>query len=182
MASGAAVSIRRPVPYRPSICCNRCNGDLALLEVLAAAGACFDCASEAEIAAVLGCGVSADRIIFANACKRPSDIRCKLFYILSLLFCVFMHPSASMHPFCDLQERWDCSHLSFAYAGLQRHLVCTSPLPTASLSCTRLQPSTLQLRCVQRPHLIHCMSVCCLRSCAGFALLLTTMYFLTAGL
>lgn len=53
----------------------RCNGDAALLEVLAAAGACFDCASEAEIAAVLGCGVGAEHIIFANACKRPSDIR-----------------------------------------------------------------------------------------------------------
>lgn len=53
----------------------KCNGDPALLEVLAASGACFDCASEAEITAVLGCGVGPERIIFANACKRPSDIR-----------------------------------------------------------------------------------------------------------
>ena len=70
---------------------------MALLEVLAAAGACFDCASEAEIAAVQGCGVSADRIIFANACKRPSDIRCSLPAILELSLhktfvpCVFIY-------------------------------------------------------------------------------------------
>lgn len=56
------------------ICC-RCNTDPALLKVLAAAGTCFDCASEAEIRAVAALGVGADRIIFANACKRPSDIR-----------------------------------------------------------------------------------------------------------
>lgn len=53
----------------------KCNNDRALLEVLAVLGAGFDCASEAEIELVMSLGVSADRIIFANPCKRPSDIR-----------------------------------------------------------------------------------------------------------
>lgn len=53
----------------------KCNESLALLSTLAAAGACFDCASAAEITAVAALGVEPDRIIFANACKRPCDIR-----------------------------------------------------------------------------------------------------------
>ena len=53
----------------------KCNNDRALLEVLAVLGAGFDCASEAEVELVMSLGVSADRIIFANPCKRPADIR-----------------------------------------------------------------------------------------------------------
>ena len=53
----------------------KCNNDTALLEVLASLGAGFDCASEAEVEQVMSLGVSADRIIFANPCKRPMDIR-----------------------------------------------------------------------------------------------------------
>ena len=46
-----------------------------MLGVLAALGAGFDCASEAEVDAVMALGVPADRIVFANACKRASDMR-----------------------------------------------------------------------------------------------------------
>ena len=53
----------------------KCNNDRALLEVLAVLGAGFDCASEAEVELVMSLGVSADRIIFANPCKRPADVR-----------------------------------------------------------------------------------------------------------
>ena len=53
----------------------KCNNDRALLETLAALGAGFDCASEAEVEQIMSLGVSAERIIFANPCKRPSDIR-----------------------------------------------------------------------------------------------------------
>ena len=53
----------------------KCNPDLAILAALAALGAGFDCASEAELAAVLGLGVAPERIVFANPCKRPRDIR-----------------------------------------------------------------------------------------------------------
>lgn len=35
----------------------------------------FDCASEWEADTVLGLGVPSHRIVFANACKRPCDIR-----------------------------------------------------------------------------------------------------------
>ena len=48
---------------------------MGLLGLLAALGAGFDCASEAEVEAVLALGVTPDRIVFANACKRNQDIR-----------------------------------------------------------------------------------------------------------
>ncbi|DBB08932.1 TPA: Mitochondrial 2-oxoadipate and 2-oxoglutarate transporter [Trebouxia sp. C0006] len=53
----------------------KCNTDPAMVSLLAALGAGFDCASEWEADTVLGLGVPADRIVFANACKRPCDIR-----------------------------------------------------------------------------------------------------------
>jgi len=53
----------------------KCNPDPALVATLASAGAGFDCASAAEIDLVLSLGVPPHRIIFANACKRPSDLR-----------------------------------------------------------------------------------------------------------
>lgn len=53
----------------------RCNPDRALVSMLAALGACFSCASEAEVHLVLSLGIPADRILFANACKRPRDVR-----------------------------------------------------------------------------------------------------------
>lgn len=53
----------------------KCNDDTTVLEILAALGTCFDCASKAEINKVLSLGVSADRIIFANPAKPISHIR-----------------------------------------------------------------------------------------------------------
>ena len=52
----------------------KCNNDPALLQTLAILGTGFDCASRAEIEAVLALGVSPDRIIFANPCKMKSHI------------------------------------------------------------------------------------------------------------
>ncbi|KAL4436858.1 hypothetical protein ABPG75_003997 [Micractinium tetrahymenae] len=53
----------------------KCNPDEGLLAVLAALGAGFDCASEAEMAAVLALGVAPERIIYAHPCKPPKQIR-----------------------------------------------------------------------------------------------------------
>ncbi|KAK9129359.1 hypothetical protein Sjap_009846 [Stephania japonica] len=53
----------------------KCNPDPALLSVVAALGANFDCASKDEIEAVLKLKVAPDRIIFANTCKAVSHIR-----------------------------------------------------------------------------------------------------------
>ena len=53
----------------------KCNDDEALLALLAVLGAGFDCASEAEVDRVLALGVPPERIVYANACKRPRDIR-----------------------------------------------------------------------------------------------------------
>jgi ornithine decarboxylase len=47
----------------------------ALLKLLASLGAGFDCASKAELEAVLSMGVPKDRIIFAHPCKRACDLR-----------------------------------------------------------------------------------------------------------
>ncbi|GAQ79455.1 Ornithine decarboxylase-like protein [Klebsormidium nitens] len=53
----------------------KCNGDPALLAVLAALGANFDCASLAEMQAVAAAGVGPERIIYANPCKLESHLR-----------------------------------------------------------------------------------------------------------
>ncbi|KAK9821936.1 hypothetical protein WJX81_005453 [Elliptochloris bilobata] len=53
----------------------KCNDDEALLALLAVLGAGFDCASEAEVDRVLALGLPPGRIVYANACKRPRDIR-----------------------------------------------------------------------------------------------------------
>ncbi|KAF8700795.1 hypothetical protein HU200_034153 [Digitaria exilis] len=52
----------------------KCNPNPALLGALAALGSCFDCASPAEMDAVLALGVGPDRIIYANPCKPESHI------------------------------------------------------------------------------------------------------------
>uniref|UniRef100_A0A5B7BKQ0 ornithine decarboxylase n=1 Tax=Davidia involucrata TaxID=16924 RepID=A0A5B7BKQ0_DAVIN len=53
----------------------KCNPDLAFLGAMAALGASFDCASKAEIEAVLSLGVSPDQIVYANPCKAESHIK-----------------------------------------------------------------------------------------------------------
>ncbi|XP_072017907.1 LOW QUALITY PROTEIN: ornithine decarboxylase-like [Amphiura filiformis] len=53
----------------------KCNPDPVILKVLAALKTGFDCASKAEIQAVLNLGVHPSRIIFANPCKQKSHIR-----------------------------------------------------------------------------------------------------------
>ncbi|KAJ7471080.1 ornithine decarboxylase [Mycena latifolia] len=53
----------------------KCNPDPYVLRLLAALGTGFDCASNGEIAQVLGLGVDPARIIFANPCKAVSFVR-----------------------------------------------------------------------------------------------------------
>uniref|UniRef100_A0A1L8E2C4 ornithine decarboxylase n=1 Tax=Nyssomyia neivai TaxID=330878 RepID=A0A1L8E2C4_9DIPT len=53
----------------------KCNDDDNVIRLLALLGAGFDCASRAEINAVLKHGVTSDRIIFANPAKPSSHIR-----------------------------------------------------------------------------------------------------------
>ena len=53
----------------------KCNPDVGILRTLADAGANFDCASPNEINQVLDLGVKPDRILFANPCKRKSDLK-----------------------------------------------------------------------------------------------------------
>ncbi|XP_004500902.1 ornithine decarboxylase-like [Cicer arietinum] len=53
----------------------KCNPNLSLIGTLASLGSNFDCASRAEIEAVLSLGVSPDRIIYANPCKSESHIK-----------------------------------------------------------------------------------------------------------
>ncbi|KAG3117932.1 Ornithine decarboxylase 1 [Phytophthora idaei] len=52
----------------------KCNPDPTLIEGLARLGAGFDCASQTEISSVLGNGVPASDIIYANPCKQGSQI------------------------------------------------------------------------------------------------------------
>lgn len=53
----------------------KCNPEPAVLRLLAAMGAGFDCASKGELEAVLDLGVPQSRIIFAHPCKRSVDIK-----------------------------------------------------------------------------------------------------------
>ncbi|KAF5296581.1 hypothetical protein FQR65_LT10234 [Abscondita terminalis] len=53
----------------------KCNDSLTVIEVLAALGTSFDCASKTEINKVLDLGVNPNRIIFANPAKPISHIR-----------------------------------------------------------------------------------------------------------
>ena len=56
-------------------CCSKLREYESTLQDMGLCNAGFDCASEWEADTVLGLGVPADRIVFANACKRPCDIR-----------------------------------------------------------------------------------------------------------
>jgi len=53
----------------------KCNPNAAILHTLASLGVNFDCASKNEIQRILGLGVSAKRIIYANPTKMKSHIR-----------------------------------------------------------------------------------------------------------
>jgi ornithine decarboxylase len=52
----------------------KCNPNPAIIRTLASFGANFDCASKAEIQQVLGSGVAASRIIYANPTKMKTHI------------------------------------------------------------------------------------------------------------
>jgi len=52
----------------------KCNSDVAIGKSIATLGGGFDCASKAEMAQVLGYGVSPQNIIYAHPCKPPSHI------------------------------------------------------------------------------------------------------------
>jgi ornithine decarboxylase len=66
---------RRALPRVHPFYAVKCNPEPAVLRLLASLGAGFDCASKAELEAVLNLGVPRDRIIFAHPCKRASDLR-----------------------------------------------------------------------------------------------------------
>ena len=52
----------------------KCNTDPLLLQLFAALGGGFDCASKNEIATILDLGVDPSRIIYAQTCKQISHI------------------------------------------------------------------------------------------------------------
>uniref|UniRef100_A0A061RZV3 Ornithine decarboxylase n=1 Tax=Tetraselmis sp. GSL018 TaxID=582737 RepID=A0A061RZV3_9CHLO len=53
----------------------KCNSNPALISTLSALGAGFDCASRAELDLVLGLGVPPERVVYANCCKLPREMR-----------------------------------------------------------------------------------------------------------
>lgn len=66
---------RRALPRVNAFFAVKCHPNPAILSILAAMGSGFDCASAGEIEMVLGHGVSPNRIIYANPCKKASDLR-----------------------------------------------------------------------------------------------------------
>ncbi|KAF9602698.1 hypothetical protein IFM89_030586 [Coptis chinensis] len=69
---------------RPFYLCQM-QSEPAFLGALAALGAGFDCASRAEIEAVLALGVSPDRIVYANPCKAEAHIRPRMMVVQDAL-------------------------------------------------------------------------------------------------
>ncbi|KAF9608352.1 hypothetical protein IFM89_009287 [Coptis chinensis] len=65
---------RVPFPLSVPFIFVKCNPEHAFLGALSGSRAGFDCASSAEIEAVLALGVSPDRIVYANPCKREAHI------------------------------------------------------------------------------------------------------------
>ncbi|BAS87736.1 Os04g0136500 [Oryza sativa Japonica Group] len=65
---------RRALPGVRPFYAVKCNPDTALLGALAALGAGFDCASRAEIEAVLALGVPPAAIVYANPCKPGAHV------------------------------------------------------------------------------------------------------------
>ncbi|GJM99414.1 hypothetical protein PR202_ga16509 [Eleusine coracana subsp. coracana] len=65
---------RRALPDVRPYYAVKCNPDPAVLGALAALGAGFDCASRAEIEAVLALGVPARDIVYANPCKPEAHL------------------------------------------------------------------------------------------------------------
>ncbi|XP_013412534.1 ornithine decarboxylase-like [Lingula anatina] len=53
----------------------KCNNTEPVVKTIAALGAGFDCASSAEFQQLLRYGVETDRIIYANPCKDPEEIK-----------------------------------------------------------------------------------------------------------
>jgi ornithine decarboxylase len=53
----------------------KCNPDLRILDVLGKLGVAFDCASPFEIESVLALGNTSQTIIYANPCKKETDIK-----------------------------------------------------------------------------------------------------------
>lgn len=53
----------------------KCNPDRKVLELLAALGTGFDCASKTEIQEILSLGVDPSRIVYAHPCKTASYLR-----------------------------------------------------------------------------------------------------------
>lgn len=104
----------------------KCNSNKKLLQRLSDLGSNFDCASMAEINAVLNLGVSPSRIIFANPCKRKKDIiaahkkginvvtfdtDCELHKIcevcpsMKCIFRIYAHDSTAR---CQLSNKFGC--------------------------------------------------------------------------
>lgn len=120
---------RNPPPpprfYPPAV---KCNPEPALLSVLEALGCGFDCASQMELTTVVSrMGVSPDRVIFANPCKRPADIalarklgveRTTFDTECELLKIAATYPSAG----CVLRLR--CDDAGAQVGGLDRVLAC----------------------------------------------------------
>lgn len=53
----------------------KCNPEPAIVAALTALGCGFDCASKAEVDLVLQLGAAPSRVIYANPCKKPSELR-----------------------------------------------------------------------------------------------------------
>jgi len=89
----------------------KCNDSTIVLEILAALGTGFDCASKGEINKILDLEVDPNRIIFAHPCKPASHIRHAAALGVNLTTydnATELHKMKTLHPTCNLVLRMRC--------------------------------------------------------------------------
>lgn len=89
----------------------KCNTDKTVLQVLAAMGTGFDCASKAEMQKIINLGVSPSRIIYAHTCKPESHIvKAASLGVHTMTFdnSVELHKIKAIHPNARLLLRIRC--------------------------------------------------------------------------
>ncbi|KAK3861728.1 hypothetical protein Pcinc_032344 [Petrolisthes cinctipes] len=95
----------------------KCNDDKTVLEILAAMGTGFDCASKNEIQKVLQLGVDPSHIIYAHPCKPASHLRHAAKQNISLMTFdneVELHKIKAYYPQAKLVIRIRCDALDCA--------------------------------------------------------------------
>lgn len=111
----------------------KCNPSIGMLKTLESLGCSFDCASKGEIELVLGLGVDASRIIYANPCKQISALKYLVTLIMALCHIVTLSGWV-----------WTSVLVFEKQKDMQESMESTSWPSTTWVSSRRLRPTSLR--------------------------------------